>query len=98
MPRFSAGRSPSSSGRARAAQSGGSRETSGATSPPRASDRSAMIGSLVFALTVAVTFDDLPVTGGERGAPAGVLAVNRAIVATLSARHIPAVAFVNEIG
>jgi len=57
-----------------------------------------MIGSLLFALTVAVTFDDLPVTAGERGAPAGVLAVNRAIVSTLSKRHIPAVAFVNEIG
>jgi len=57
-----------------------------------------MIGSLLLALTVAVTFDDLPVTGGERGNPAEVIAVNRAIVSTLSKRHIPAVAFVNEIG
>jgi len=57
-----------------------------------------MIGSLLFALTVAVTFDDLPVTAGERGDPAGVLAVNRSIVSTLSKQHIPAVAFVNEIG
>jgi len=49
-------------------------------------------------LTVAVTFDDLPVTAGERGPAASVLAVNRKIVSTLAARGIPAVAFVNEIG
>ena len=57
-----------------------------------------MLGSLLLALTVAVTFDDLPVTAGERGAPKGVHAVNEAIVSKLKARGIPAVAFVNEVG
>jgi peptidoglycan/xylan/chitin deacetylase (PgdA/CDA1 family) len=57
-----------------------------------------VIFPLVFALTVAVTFDDLPATGGERGRTPNVLAINRAIVATLTARNIPAVGFVNEAG
>ena len=57
-----------------------------------------MIGPLLLALTVAVTFDDLPATGGERGDPTFVLAINRAIVGTLAARRIPAVGFVNEVG
>ena len=57
-----------------------------------------MIAPLLLALTIAVTFDDLPATGGERGSPPEVLAINRAIVGTLTARSIPAVGFVNEIG
>jgi peptidoglycan/xylan/chitin deacetylase (PgdA/CDA1 family) len=58
----------------------------------------ALIGPLLFALTVAVTFDDLPATGGERGSAVDVLAINRAIVGTLAGRNIPAVGFVNEGG
>jgi peptidoglycan/xylan/chitin deacetylase (PgdA/CDA1 family) len=57
-----------------------------------------VIGSLLLALTVAVTFDDLPATGGERGANAEILAINQAIVGTLAKRGIPAVGFVNEVG
>jgi peptidoglycan/xylan/chitin deacetylase (PgdA/CDA1 family) len=57
-----------------------------------------VIGGLLVALTVAVTFDDLPVNGGERGAAEAALAINRAIVATLTKHRIPAVGFVNEIG
>jgi peptidoglycan/xylan/chitin deacetylase (PgdA/CDA1 family) len=57
-----------------------------------------MIAPLLIALTVAVTFDDLPATGGERGRADSILAINRAIVATLRERHIPAVGFVNEVG
>jgi len=57
-----------------------------------------VIGSVLFALAVAVTFDDLPAAGGERGVTADVSAINRAIVSTLTARHIPAVGFVNEVG
>jgi peptidoglycan/xylan/chitin deacetylase (PgdA/CDA1 family) len=57
-----------------------------------------VIVPLLFALTVAVTFDDLPATGGERGNVAEVAAINRAIVATIGRRGIPAVGFVNEIG
>jgi peptidoglycan/xylan/chitin deacetylase (PgdA/CDA1 family) len=57
-----------------------------------------VIGSVLFALTVAVTFDDLPATGGERRVDAEILAINRAIVGTLTGRGIPAVGFVNEVG
>ena len=57
-----------------------------------------MIGSVLLALTVAVTFDDLPVTGGERRVNAEILATNQAIVGTLTKRDIPAVGFVNEVG
>ena len=57
-----------------------------------------MIGPLLFALTVAVTFDDLPATGGERRVDAEILAINQAIVGTLGKRGIPAVGFVNEVG
>jgi peptidoglycan/xylan/chitin deacetylase (PgdA/CDA1 family) len=57
-----------------------------------------VIGPLVLALTMAVTFDDLPATGGERGSTVDVFDINRAIVGTLSARRIPAIGFVNEVG
>jgi peptidoglycan/xylan/chitin deacetylase (PgdA/CDA1 family) len=53
---------------------------------------------LILAATVAVTFDDLPAAGGEREPASAVLAINRAIVKTLTKREIPAVGFVNEIG
>ncbi len=57
-----------------------------------------MIAPLLLALTIAVTFDDLPATGGERRANAEILAINQAIVGTLVKRAIPAVGFVNEVG
>ena len=57
-----------------------------------------MIGPLFFALTIAVTFDDLPATAGERRVNAEILAINQAIVGTLAKRGIPAVGFVNEVG
>jgi peptidoglycan/xylan/chitin deacetylase (PgdA/CDA1 family) len=57
-----------------------------------------VIAPLLFALTVAVTFDDLPATGGERGVVSEVTAINRSITATIHRHHIPAVGFVNEIG
>ena len=57
-----------------------------------------MIGPLLLALTIAVTFDDLPATGGERRVDAEILAINEAIVGTLSHRRVPAVGFVNEVG
>jgi peptidoglycan/xylan/chitin deacetylase (PgdA/CDA1 family) len=57
-----------------------------------------LIAPLVLALTVAVTFDDLPATAGERGSDGEILAINRSIVGTVSKRGIPAVAFVNEVG
>jgi len=57
-----------------------------------------VIGPALLALTIAVTFDDLPATGGERGVVAEVVAINRAIVSTLAKRGIPAVGFVNEVG
>ena len=56
-----------------------------------------MILPLVFALTVAVTFDDLPLSGAEVANPADTAALTRAIVGTLRKREIPAVGFVNEI-
>ena len=46
---------------------------------------------------VAVTFDDLPITGdGGRSSGQAVLDNSRKIVATLTANKIPAVGFVNE--
>jgi peptidoglycan/xylan/chitin deacetylase (PgdA/CDA1 family) len=47
---------------------------------------------------MAVTFDDLPAQGFERGSVAVEHDINRRIVATLKKRRIPAVAFVNEQG
>ena len=57
-----------------------------------------MLGSVLVALTVAVTFDDLPAAGPERGSDARITAINESIVGTLTRRHIPAVGFVNESG
>jgi peptidoglycan/xylan/chitin deacetylase (PgdA/CDA1 family) len=51
----------------------------------------------LLALTVAVTFDDLPLTTGELKSAADAEAVNRSILATLGKHHIPAVGFVNEV-
>ena len=45
---------------------------------------------------VAVTFDDLPMTGGGNPTGPAVVENNRKIVATLTANKIPAVGFVNE--
>jgi peptidoglycan/xylan/chitin deacetylase (PgdA/CDA1 family) len=48
---------------------------------------------------VAVTFDDLPMTGdGGRSTGEGVLETNKKIVAALKANNIPAIGFVNERG
>jgi peptidoglycan/xylan/chitin deacetylase (PgdA/CDA1 family) len=71
----------------------------------------AVIASLALALAsaaagqgqprrrVAVTFDDLPITGeGGRTAGQSVLDNSRKIVATLTSNKIPAVGFVNERG
>ena len=57
-----------------------------------------MLGSLIFALSVAVTFDDLPAAGPDRSGTEAIVSINRSIVGTLTKRHIPAVGFVNEIG
>jgi peptidoglycan/xylan/chitin deacetylase (PgdA/CDA1 family) len=57
-----------------------------------------VIVSLVLALTVAVTFDDLPAAGGDRRSDAEILAINTSIVETATKRHIAAVGFVNESG
>jgi peptidoglycan/xylan/chitin deacetylase (PgdA/CDA1 family) len=57
-----------------------------------------MLAPLLLALTVAVTFDDLPSAGPDRGSAAEIARINRAIVETLTQRRIPAVGFVNEIG
>jgi peptidoglycan/xylan/chitin deacetylase (PgdA/CDA1 family) len=57
-----------------------------------------MLVPLLVALAVAVTFDDLPAAGSDRGTAAEILAIDRAIVATLTKRAIPATGFVNEIG
>jgi peptidoglycan/xylan/chitin deacetylase (PgdA/CDA1 family) len=57
-----------------------------------------VIGPALCALLIAVTFDDLPATGGERGVVSEVVAINRAIVSTLAKRGIPAIGFVNEVG
>lgn len=51
---------------------------------------------LLGALSVAVTFDDLPCPGPEGGTVERQKAINAAIVSTLKARAIPAVGFVNE--
>ena len=56
-----------------------------------------MILPIVFALTVAVTFDDLPLTTGELSSATDAQAVNRSILGTLGKHHIPAVGFVNEV-
>lgn len=45
---------------------------------------------------IAVTFDDLPLQGPDDPPVEDVVAVNRALVATLEDRGIPAVGFVNE--
>ena len=47
---------------------------------------------------VAVTFDDLPMTGGGNPDGRAVVENNRKIVAVLAANKIPAVGFVNERG
>jgi peptidoglycan/xylan/chitin deacetylase (PgdA/CDA1 family) len=52
----------------------------------------------LFALAMAVTFDDLPAQGFERASASGARAINMKIVATLTKRGIPGVAFVNEQG
>ena len=45
-----------------------------------------------------MTFDDLPAAGTDRSSTTRIVAINKAIVRTLTKRHIPAVGFVNEIG
>jgi len=57
-----------------------------------------MLVPVLLALTVAVTFDDLPATAGERISAGNIYGIDLAIVRTLKARGIPAVGFVNEIG
>jgi peptidoglycan/xylan/chitin deacetylase (PgdA/CDA1 family) len=52
----------------------------------------------ILALAVAVTFDDLPAAGPDRGSTSRVVSINKAIVGTLTKHRIPAVGFVNEIG
>ena len=48
---------------------------------------------------VAVTFDDLPMTGdGGRSTGEVVLENNKKIIAALKANNIPAIGFVNERG
>jgi peptidoglycan/xylan/chitin deacetylase (PgdA/CDA1 family) len=51
---------------------------------------------LLGALSVAVTFDDLPCNPAEGATAERQKSINAAIVATLKERAIPAVAFVNE--
>lgn len=57
---------------------------------------SAAAGQTKPARRVAVTFDDLPMTGGGNPDGPAVVENNRKIVATLVANRIPAVGFVNE--
>ncbi len=57
-----------------------------------------MIAAVLLALTVAVTFDDLPATAGERAGSTDVRPIDRRIVESLARRKVPAVGFVNEIG
>jgi peptidoglycan/xylan/chitin deacetylase (PgdA/CDA1 family) len=57
-----------------------------------------MLAPLLMALTVAVTFDDLPAAGPDRGSAAEITRINRSIVETLTQRKIPAIGFVNEFG
>ena len=57
---------------------------------------SSAAGQTKPARRVAVTFDDLPMTGGGNPDGAAVVENNRKIVATLTANRIPAVGFVNE--
>jgi peptidoglycan/xylan/chitin deacetylase (PgdA/CDA1 family) len=57
------------------------------------------IGQGKPARRVAVTFDDLPMTGdGGRSTGEGVLENNKKIVAALKANGVPAIGFVNERG
>jgi peptidoglycan/xylan/chitin deacetylase (PgdA/CDA1 family) len=57
-----------------------------------------MIATLLLSLSMAVTFDDLPAQGFERGTVSVEHDINKRIVATVKKRRIPAVAFVNERG
>jgi peptidoglycan/xylan/chitin deacetylase (PgdA/CDA1 family) len=57
---------------------------------------SAAAGQANVARRVAVTFDDLPMTGGGFADGPAVVENNRKIVAALKANRIPAVGFVNE--
>jgi peptidoglycan/xylan/chitin deacetylase (PgdA/CDA1 family) len=57
-----------------------------------------MISTVLLALSMAVTFDDLPAQGFERASAGQAKLINKQIVATLKKRAIPAVAFVNEQG
>jgi peptidoglycan/xylan/chitin deacetylase (PgdA/CDA1 family) len=57
-----------------------------------------MTSTLLLALAMAVTFDDLPAQGFENADPAAMRDINRRIVTTLTKRRVPAVAFVNERG
>ncbi|HJQ98634.1 MAG TPA: polysaccharide deacetylase family protein [Candidatus Polarisedimenticolaceae bacterium] len=57
-----------------------------------------MIATLLLSLSMAVTFDDLPAQGFERGPAAVEHDINKKIVVTVKKRRIPAVAFVNEQG
>ena len=55
-----------------------------------------MLSVVLAGLTVAVTFDDLPCNPQEGTTAESQAAINRAIVATLKERGIPAIGFVNE--
>ena len=57
-----------------------------------------MTSTLLLALAMAVTFDDLPAQGFERASAPQARDINQRIVTTLKKRSIPAVAFVNEQG
>jgi peptidoglycan/xylan/chitin deacetylase (PgdA/CDA1 family) len=57
-----------------------------------------MVHAFLLALSMAVTFDDLPAQGFERGTATIEHDINKRIVATVKKRRIPAVAFVNEQG
>lgn len=54
-----------------------------------------MTSALLLALTMAVTFDDLPAQGFERATAAEMRDINARIVRTLTKHRIPGVAFVN---
>jgi peptidoglycan/xylan/chitin deacetylase (PgdA/CDA1 family) len=57
----------------------------------------ALAGDAPVRRAVAVTFDDLPCNPAEEGTAERQMAINRRIVAALSAARIPAIGFVNEI-
>ena len=57
-----------------------------------------MMQAVLFALSMAVTFDDLPAQGFERASAADARDFNKRIVKTLKKHKIPGVAFVNERG